>query len=110
MVTEEVIVEKVPIAKDQDGVLRVSGTRVQLEMIVLDYQAGATPEQISQDYSSVPLADIYQVIAYYLRHKAEVDAYVEKRVRETDELRKRIQADFPQAEMRERLLARRRSS
>lgn len=109
MVAEETIVEKVPIAKDQDGVIRVSGSRVQLETIILAFQDGATAESIAQSYSTVPLADVYQVIAYYLRHKAPVDEYVRKRLAEAEEMRKNIEARWPQEGVRERLLARQRA-
>jgi uncharacterized protein (DUF433 family) len=35
----------------------VAGTRVTLDTIVAAFDAGATAEEISQQYSSMPLAD-----------------------------------------------------
>jgi hypothetical protein len=46
-----------PIAKDDDGVLRVAGTRVTLDSIVAAFDLGATPEEIVQRYPSIQLAD-----------------------------------------------------
>jgi uncharacterized protein (DUF433 family) len=71
-------IERVPIHTDADGVVRVAGTRVTLDTIVAAFDAGATAEEISQQYSWVPLADVYSVITYYLRHKSEVCSYLTK--------------------------------
>ena len=101
-------IERVPIHTDADGVVRVAGTRVTLDTIVAAFDAGATAEEISQQYSSVPLADVYSVITYYLRHKAEVSAYIEGREEQAAKLREEVERRFPPSGVRERLLARRR--
>ena len=49
------------------------GTRVTLDTIVTAFRAGATAEEIAQKFSTVPLADIYQIIARYLNHTADID-------------------------------------
>lgn len=64
------VVERVPLAKSDDGVIRVGGTRVTLETVVTAFDAGSTPEEIAQDYATLKLDDIYAVITYYLRHTA----------------------------------------
>ena len=69
-------IERVPIHTDADGVVRVAGTRVTLDTIVAAFDAGATAEEIAQQYSSISLADVYSVITYYLRHKTEVSVYL----------------------------------
>ena len=51
-------------------------------------------------------ADIYAVIAYYLRHRNEVRAYLKRREEETEALRAKIEAECPRVS-REELLARR---
>jgi uncharacterized protein (DUF433 family) len=102
------VLERVPIEADPQGAVRVAGTRVTLETIVDAFHAGATPEDIAQQYPSVPLVDVYSVIAYYLRHKSEVDAYVEQRTATYARLREEVERQFPSAGIRERLLARRR--
>ncbi|MGE0816370.1 MAG: DUF433 domain-containing protein [Vicinamibacterales bacterium] len=100
-------IERVPIHTDADGVVRVAGTRVTLDTIVGAFDTGATAEEIAQQYSSVPLADVYAVITYYLRHKAEVCAYLREREKQADEVRAEVERRFPSAGLRERLLARR---
>jgi hypothetical protein len=55
-------VETLPLAGDADGIIRVARTRVTLETLVGAFQDGATAEEIAQQYPSVSLADIYQII------------------------------------------------
>jgi uncharacterized protein (DUF433 family) len=101
--------DPVPLTVDDDRrVFRVSGTRVTLDTVIGAFKRGATPEEIAQDYSEVPLADVYAVIAYYLRHRAEVEDYLERRAREHAELRREIESHPEQQEIRNRLLARMR--
>ena len=98
--------EPVPLATDAEGVIRVGGTRVTLDTIVAAYRKGDTPEQIAQDYPSLQTADIYAVVAYYLRHQDEVAAYLERRERRADAVRREFQALFPSTGLRERLQSR----
>ena len=87
---------------------RVAGTRVTLDTIVAAFDAGATAEEIAQQYSSVPLVDVYSVITYYLRHQPEVSVYLKTREERAELVRNEVERRFPSAGLRERLLARRR--
>ncbi len=99
--------DPVPLTLAEDsGVIRVAGTRVTLDTVIGAFKSGATPEEIAQDYSSVPLADVYAVITYYLRHRSEVEEYLDRRAREHRELRCEIESRPGYQEFRERLLAR----
>jgi uncharacterized protein (DUF433 family) len=101
-------IERVPIRTDADGVVRVAGTRVTLDTIVAAFDAGATAEEIAQQYSSISLADVYSVITYYLRRKTEVSAYLHGRQEQAATVRREIERRFPPSGIRERLIARRR--
>src|SRR5262245_30126898 len=79
--------DPVPLRVLENGQVRVGKTRVMLELVILAYREGCTPERIVEDYSSLDLADVHAVIAYYLRHRAEVDAYVEQEIAEGYEIR-----------------------
>jgi hypothetical protein len=46
--------------------------------VINAYNRGDTPEQIQHGFPTLELPDIYTVIGYYLRNKAEVDAYIEE--------------------------------
>jgi uncharacterized protein (DUF433 family) len=99
---------EVPLFDDEQGGLRVTDTRVLLERIVHTFEDGATPEGIVQSYDTLHLADVYAVLTWYLRHKAEVEAYLGKRAEEAEAIRRTIEAKQPdRAELRARLLARR---
>ncbi len=65
-----------------------------------------TPEDMVRAYDTLVLADVHDVIAYYLRHRAEVRAYRKRRVEEAEALRAKIEAEHPRVS-REELLARR---
>jgi len=54
------------------------------------------------------LADIYSVIAYYLRHQSEVRAYFAKRQRQAAQAHEENERRFDATGVRARLLARRR--
>ena len=100
-------IERVPIHTDAVGVVRVAGTRVTLDTIVGAFDNGATAEEIALQYPSVPLADVYSVITYYLRHKADVCAYLRTRQEQAELVRAEVETRFPSTGLRERLLSRR---
>ena len=67
------------LCTDPHGAIRVCGTRVTLDTIVTAFHAGATAEEITQKFPTVALADIYQIIAHFLNHTPEIDAYLSQR-------------------------------
>jgi uncharacterized protein (DUF433 family) len=96
-----------PLRIDEDGVVRVGPTRVTLETVVGSYKDGASPGGILERYPVLSLPDIYGTIAYYLRHRIEVDAYLDACQVEAERVRQTIQAVQPRDGLKERLLARR---
>ena len=99
--------EQVPLDRDADGVVRVGGTRVTLDTVVAAFEAGATAEEIAQQYPSLKLADIYSVIGYYLRHHAEVQTYLAQHREQSSRVRQQNERRFDPSGIRDRLLARR---
>jgi uncharacterized protein (DUF433 family) len=98
-----------PLVVDDSGVIRVTGTRVPLATVITAYQQGATPEEIVDAFDTLQLADVYAVIAYFLRHRPEVDAYLSEQREQAAAIRRDVEARFPQDGIKERLLARRRA-
>ncbi len=86
--------------------MRVGGTRVTLETILTAFREGATAEEIVQQYPSVALADIYQVIGFYLRHSSELEPYLERRREAIRETRQSNETRWAPDGVRNRLLAR----
>ncbi|MDY7093472.1 MAG: DUF433 domain-containing protein [Acidobacteriota bacterium] len=100
--------DPVPLRTTEPGqVIRIGDTRVTLDTVIGAFHRGATPEEIAQDYSAVALADVYAVIAYYLRHRSEVDNYLSRRAREHAAFRAQIESRPGYEDLRQRLLARR---
>ena len=102
--------EAPPLREDASGALRVGSSHVLVELVIRAFQDGATPEAIAQRYPTATLADIYAVIAYYLRHRKEVEAYLAEREQQAQAVRQRIerhQGDL--VDLRHRILARQRS-
>lgn len=96
-----------PLAADANGVVRVGNTRVTLDTVISAFSDGATAEEIVQQYPSLSLADVYQVIAYYLRRPSEVEAYLQERRAKGTAVQKQNEARSNPESVRSRLLARR---
>jgi uncharacterized protein (DUF433 family) len=97
-----------PLRTDQSGVVRVGKTRVPLDTVIHFFQAGSSPEEIVEGFPTLDLADVYATIGYYLRHRQEVDLYLEQRERVAEEIRAEVEARQGDSRgLRERLLARR---
>jgi uncharacterized protein (DUF433 family) len=95
-----------PIRDDESGSLRVGNSRVLLELVIEEFQDGATPEAIVQQFPSLALSDVYAVIGYYLRHREEIEAYLKQREELADQVRKRTEAGQGDlGDIRRRLLA-----
>jgi uncharacterized protein (DUF433 family) len=102
--------DSVPLRLDEYGAMRVGDSQVLLDVVVREFENGAGPEEIAHAYSTLQLADVYAVIAYYLRHKTEVESYLRSRKAEADRLQQEIEAKQPdRANLRAKLLARRAS-
>lgn len=101
--------ETVPLFSDAEGVVRVGATRVALDTLVAAFCDGTTAEEIVQQYPSLDLGDVYQVIAYYLRRPSEVQAYLRRREAGAEAVRRENETRFDPQGVRERLRARRTS-
>ena len=99
--------DPVPLRTDEHGVIRVGDSQVVLDIVIREFNYGADPEGIVHGYPTLNLTDVYAAIAYYLRHRKEVDEYLHARREEAERLRQEIEAKQPnRAELRATLLAR----
>jgi uncharacterized protein (DUF433 family) len=101
------LIDTIPLSKDANGVYRVGRSRVTLDLVVRAFNRGATPEEIAQDFPTLELPDIYQVIGYYLKHGSELAGYFETRARDEQEMLHNHHGEWSPHGLRERLLARR---
>ncbi|MCC7106902.1 MAG: DUF433 domain-containing protein [Chloroflexi bacterium] len=96
-----------PLRADADGTISVGQSRVLLDTIVTAFRLGESAEEIADNFPTLDLADVYAVIAYYLRHGPEVDAYMERRRQEAETVRAKLEQRHPPHELRKHLVARR---
>lgn len=95
-----------PLRLDEGGAVRIGNSRISLDLVVEQYENGMAPEDMVRAYDTLVLADVHAVIAYYLRHRDEVRAYLKRRADEAEALRTKIEAERPRV-ARQELLVRR---
>jgi uncharacterized protein (DUF433 family) len=85
--------EAPPLREDASGALRIGQTRVLLDLVIHAFQDCAIPEAIAHRYSSLNPSDVYMVIAYYLRHRKDIDEYLSQRDQKAEKIKRRIESD-----------------
>lgn len=84
----------IPLETNEDGTIHVRNSRVTLDTIIARHRQGLSPESINERFPTVPINDIYAVIAYYLTHKGELDLYLQQRNEEAEQIRQKIEANY----------------
>src|SRR2546430_5330460 len=59
----------------EDGALRIEGTRVGLSSIIAGFQEGQSPETLADEFPTVTRAQVYGVIACCLENKELIDDF-----------------------------------
>jgi uncharacterized protein (DUF433 family) len=97
----------VPLRLDERGAWRVGNTRVLLDVVIYEFNHGASPDQIVEAYDSLTVHDVYHVIAYYLANRESVDVYLAEQEAQAEAIRRKFESDFPDNVMtKEKLLKR----
>ncbi|MGI8669738.1 MAG: DUF433 domain-containing protein [Aridibacter sp.] len=98
--------QKVPLTVWKDGSIRVKGTRLLIDMIINAHKNGECPEEIFESFPSnvYTVADIYSIVAYYLKNKERFEKYLAKREKEAIEIKKSIEATANYDENRQQLI------
>ena len=97
------------ITINEAGVWRVAGTRVSVDSVINAFNEGASPEEIVWRFDTLDLKQIYAVINYYLHNREKVDKYLADGKKADRKILRQLDKEFPNAELREKLLARRRT-
>jgi uncharacterized protein (DUF433 family) len=84
--------DSVPLVQWDDGSVRVRNSRVTLDTIVIQMQVGDTAAEIHEDFPTVSVLQIEEILRWYFDNKAEVDEFLEQNEAEAEEIRKGIES------------------
>ncbi len=98
--------ENLPLAYNSKGVIRIGQTRISLETLIDAFTKGATAEEIVQQYPTLRLADVYQVIGYDLHHSEEIEKYLSERKSIAESVRQMNETRYDPKGIRDRLILR----
>lgn len=104
--TFTVSLDPTPLRVHENGTVYVGSTRVMLELVIEAYKAGNSPEQIVEIWDVLKLSDVHRVIAYYLEHHDDVEAYMRQQEIAGQRLLEENEKRYPSAEIRTQLTER----
>jgi uncharacterized protein (DUF433 family) len=79
------------------GHLRINGTRMTVNQLVVYYKQGYTPEEIADQYPHLTLAQVYTALAYYHANREEIEAELAAEKLEADQLEQAYQQPLRRA-------------
>lgn len=88
----------------------MAGTRVSLDSVVIGFQRGESAEEIRRNFPTLSLEQVYGVITYYLAHRQDVEAYLERQRKIYEQLRAESLQDPSPAVQRLRKLKEQRAA
>ena len=84
-------VEYAHISLDSASAPVLTGTRIKVVEIVLDYLAhGSDAEEIQRQFPSLTLGQIHSALGYYFDHQEEVDQDIARRLQKVGEIQSRL--------------------
>jgi uncharacterized protein (DUF433 family) len=73
---------------DENGIALIAGTTTKVVEVIADHRIwGWTPEIIHREYPYLSLSQIHAAFSYYYDHQKEIDAEIDQRERDMEELR-----------------------
>ena len=97
------------LTRHKYGGIRLTGHRIGLFHVVDRYQRGDSPEGIQEQFPSLSLEEVRQVLAFYHVNQAEVDAYIAEYRAELERQEAAPRQGPDLAELQRRLEARRQT-
>lgn len=79
----------------RDDAYMIGETRVSLDSVAYAFLAGQSAESIAQSFPVLTLEQVYGAITFYLAHRDEMDAYLEKRRSDYEQRRQAARAADP---------------
>ncbi|MBX3278158.1 MAG: hypothetical protein KF868_09165 [Acidobacteria bacterium] len=82
--------------ESRDGGYYVAGTPISLESVIYQFKEGLSPETIQHEcFLALTLEQVYGVCTYYLRHKEQVEEYLQEAERDFKRLAEQLEAKYP---------------
>ena len=103
--TFRIVEDDVPMIVDGHGRVRIAGTRVSLDSIIIYFNQGYTAEDLAESFPAVSLADIKAVLGYYQRWQHDVNEYLRVRREKAEKIQAEIEAEFNPIGFREWLFS-----
>ncbi|HEY7544300.1 MAG TPA: DUF433 domain-containing protein [Blastocatellia bacterium] len=72
------------------GRLRIDGTRITVNQIVVLYKQGYSPEEIADQYPHLSFAQVYTALAHYHANKEEVESDLIAEEKEAEMLERQL--------------------
>ncbi len=91
---------------DSSGTIRVGRSRVTFDLVIEQFEQGASAEDIVARFTTLDLPSVYSAIAWYLHHREEASEYLRERSAKSDANREEIERRWPSHGLRERLMTR----
>ena len=98
--------DDIPLTQDDNGTIRVKGSRITIDTLVAAYLQGDTVGDIHEGFPSVSPEKIEKIISWYLANRSELDEYIRQRDEEAEILRREIESEPGYIALREKLLRR----
>ena len=70
-----------------DSVIRIKGTRIDIDLILEAYLSGEFPEVLAARYPSLSLEQVFATLTYYFANQTEIDTYLAEGRRQEDALK-----------------------
>jgi uncharacterized protein (DUF433 family) len=87
---------------DDRGVAKLIGSRTKVRQIVIDTNAGRSPEWIVEQYPHLSLSQVHAALAYYYAHRPGIDAEIDAADQSVERLRATIPDRLTRAELEAR--------
>lgn len=82
--------------QEREGEYYVLNTQIPVGVVIASWKRGTSPEHITQQFTTLSLADVYGVIPFYLDHRQEVEAHVARLREEYERARLASRAERPE--------------
>jgi uncharacterized protein (DUF433 family) len=90
-----------PHIEIKDGMPTIDGTRMKVVHLILEHQAGCSPEQMQEAHPFLTMAQIHSALAYYHDNREEIDRDIERRHRLDAEIARQVENSPVQKKLRQ---------